>query len=156
MKTSLFFTQRKPLTVKILGAVLFVLGCLVLLEDNAELTQIITMFGLNAILVGYSNSFEIRDSFDHKKHFKLFGITLFKQRLDVFSPEYIVVFSVTSGKSSEWGPIAAMGNTNKESSFVIRLFRENQKFTVWRTSSSSQAQRRAMELSQLLGVEIRS
>jgi hypothetical protein len=156
MKTSLFFTQRKPLTVKILGVVLLVFSILIFFEEGSRMLEYLIVLVLSSILLGYSFSFEISKDLSHKRHFKLFGITLFKQRLDVFSPEYIVVFSVTSGKSSEWGPIAAMGNTNKESSFVIRLFRENQKFTVWRTSSSSQAQRRAMELSQLLGVEIRS
>ena len=156
MKTSLFFKQQKPLTVKILGGLLFLLGCIVLVEDKFEITQVAIMFGVSLFLLGYSVSFEIRDSLDHKRHFKLFGITLFKQRLDVFFPEYIVVFSTRTIKSSEWGPVSAMGNTNKGSSFVIRCFKGNEKFTVWRTNSSEQAQQRAIELSQLLNVEIRS
>ena len=156
MKTSLFFTQQKPLTVKILGAVLLMFGVLISFEDYSRMSEYLIVLVLSSVLLGYSFSYEISKDLSHKRHFKLFGITLFKQKLDVFSPEYIVVFSVMAGKSSEWGPIAAMGNTNKESSFVIRLFRENQKFTVWRTSSSDKAQQRAMELSRLLNVEFRS
>jgi len=156
MINSLFFKQEKPLTVKILGGLLLLLACIILVEDTFKIIQVVIMFSLSLCLLGYSISFEIRDSLDHKRHFKLFGITLFKQRLDVFFPDYIVVFSTRTTKSSEWGPVGAMGNTNKGSSFVIRCFKGNEKFTVWRTSSSEQAQRRAMELSQLLNVEFLS
>lgn len=156
MKTSLFFKQQKPLTVKILGGLLFLLGCIVLVEDKFEITQVVIMFGLSLFLLGYSASFEIRDNLDHKRHFKLFGITLFKQKLDVFFPEYIVVFSTRTTKSSEWGPVSAMGNTNKGSSFVIRCFKGNEKFNLWRTSSAELAQSKTEELGKLLDVEIRS
>ena len=156
MKTSLFFKQKKPLTVIILGIVLFILGGLVLVDNGNELTPPITMFSIGVILLGYSVSFEIRETLNHKRHFKLFGVTIYMSSLEFFAPEYIVVFSATYSKSSEWGPVSALGKENKENIFVIRFFKGSQKFTLWRTNSFELAKTRATNLGELLNVEVRS
>lgn len=109
MRKSLFFKQKRPLTVVILAIVFLIITCISLIEDSNELYVCITLFSIGIVLLAYSVSFELREDFDHKKHFKIFGITFFKLNLKFFNPEYTVVFSTSTSKSSEWGPVAAMG-----------------------------------------------
>ena len=132
-----------------------VLAILALLEDPKKLEPIITMLCMSMMLLGYSISFEMNESFNHKKHFKLFGVTLFKTRLDCFIPEYITVFSTINVKGSEWGPVAAMGKQAKEQSYVVRMFKGNKHFTLYRTKFHYLAMAKAENLGRLLGVEVR-
>lgn len=155
MKKALFFKQSKPLTVIILGACFALLSVFSMYYETGKSEQIITMLFISLILLGYSISFEMHESFNHKKHFKVFGITLFKWKLDCLSPEYITVFSARNIKSSEWGPVSAMGNQLQEQNYVIRMFKGNKHFTVWRTKSESLARTKAEQLAKMLKVETR-
>jgi len=113
------------------------------------------MFLICLVLFGYSISFEIRSNHNHRKHFKLFGHTLFKQRLVCISPDYITVFYAVLKKDSEWGPVAAMGNQTREGNYVVRFFKGNAYFTVWKADSSELANDKAVELGKLLNVEVK-
>jgi hypothetical protein len=155
MRTALFFKQQKPLTVVILGIIFLVFAILALLEDATRLESIIAMLCMGCVLLGYSISFEMNMNLNHKKHFKLFGVTAFKTRLECFEPEYVTVFSTINVKSSEWGPVSAMGNQQKGQSHVVRMFKGVKHFTVFRTKSLEEAKARAENLGKLLNVEIR-
>lgn len=153
MKKTLFFKQKKPLTVMILGIVLLIFAFLALSEGSNKLEPIVGMFCIGMLLLGYSISFEINDAYSHKKHFRIFGITIFKSQLDFFKPEYVTVFSSTGVKNSEWGPIAAMGKQIHDHSYVVRLFKGGQYFSLYRTKSYELAKSNADKVGKLLKIE---
>ena len=155
MINSIFFRQQKPLTVKILGISFGVLAVLAAMENINELEPVVTMACISLILLSYSISFEIRQDYIHKKHFKLFGLSLFKWKLHCIEPEYVTVFSASSSKGSDWGPVAAMNGKLSEQNYVVRIFRGRQYFTLLRTKSRSLAETKANDLGELLGVETR-
>lgn len=154
MIKTLFFKQSKPLTVKILGAVFLILVGSLVYEGVAPLNQIIIMSILGMVLLGYSISYEFRSDYTNKKYFQLFGITVFKQKLDVIFPDYITVFSASYKQGSEWGPVAALGKETKEGSYVVRLFKGNKHFTVCKSNSLGSAKNKASRLAELLKVEL--
>ncbi|TMM58975.1 hypothetical protein FEE95_05950 [Maribacter algarum] len=155
MKKPIFLKQSKPLIATILGTFILLLMLFLLYKEAAGLSQLITMACMGILLLGYSISFEISNTLNHKRHFSLFGITVFKQRLDCISPDYISVFSAVFKKDSEWGPVAAMGNQTWEGNYVVRFFKGNLHFTVWRVDSLDVAKAKAIELGELLNVEVR-
>ncbi|MFK7813213.1 MAG: hypothetical protein AB8B59_12005 [Maribacter sp.] len=152
---SIFLKQSKPLTVSILGISMLVLTVFLTIEGSAELTQLVTMLFIVLVLLGYSISFEFRDSLEHKRHFKMFGVTLFKQSLVSIVPEYITVFSALFKQGSEWGPVSALGGQRDSGNYVIRFFKGNAHFTIWKTKSLTQANTKAKEVGSLLNVEVR-
>lgn len=154
MKTAVFFKQNKPSTVVILGCSFIVLAVMAIFEDSTRLVPILTMLCISCVLLGYSISFEINKNYSHKRHYKLFGITIIKTKLDCFVPEYITVFSTRNTKSSDWGPVSAIGNQLMEQSYVVRMFKGKRHFTLWRTKSPNLAKLRAEELGALLEVKV--
>ncbi|KQC30623.1 hypothetical protein [Flagellimonas eckloniae] len=155
MKQSLFFKQSKPITVKILGGFILLLTLALIYEGVAKSNQIIIMLVIGVVLLGYSISFELCNNFNNFKHFKLFGLSLFKQNLPSFSPNYISVFSASYKKGSEWGPVAAIGKHSINKEYVIRLFNQNNHFTVFRSNSLEKATTKATKLGTMLKVEVK-
>lgn len=154
MKTFLYFKQPKPITAYMLGSLLLVVAFSLLNGNNTVWSQIVILMSTALILFGYTISYEITSDFKNKRHFKLFGLTLFKNRLDIAFPDYITIFAVNFKRVSEWGPVAAMGKKRSGDAIVIRLFKGNEYFTVFRTKSIEVAREKATELSHLLAVEI--
>ncbi len=154
MKQSLFFKQSKPSTVKILGFFILLLTLMLIYEGVAKINQIIIMLIIGVVLLAYSISYEFCNSFTNYKHFKLFGLSLFRQNLPSFHPNYISVFSSSTKKDSEWGPIAAMGKQSIGKDYVVRMFNENKHFTVFRSRSLEIARTKATELGKMLNVEV--
>ena len=152
---SLYFKQSKPLTVTILGIVILVLLVFLTIEDRVAWSQIFIMSLIGFVLLGYSVSYEIKENLDHKIHFKLYGVSLFSQKLEVILPEYIIVFSALFKKDSEWGPVAALGSKSKGGTYVIRFFTGNRHFTIWKTKNLDLANTRAKEVGELLNTEVR-
>lgn len=155
MSKSLFFKQSKPLTVSILGGSMMALAFVLWTAGGPGPSQISTMLIGGLALLGYSVSFEMIDTLNHKKHLKMFGRTIFKQKLRSFSPEYISVFSALFKQGSEWGPVAALGGKREDGNYVIRFFKGNKHFTIWKATSLEEAKARAKELGALLKVEVR-
>lgn len=153
MKESVFFKQPKPSTVIILGVFMLSLTLLLMYEGTVELNQIIGMTIIGTVLLAYSVSYELRNDLENFKHFRLFGLSLFKQKF-IFSSDYISVFSASAKKSSEWGPIAAMGKDTRNEYFVIRLFKANEHFTVFRSNSYETVVAKATELGRILNIEV--
>jgi len=155
MKKTVFLKQAKPIIGNILGVFILILMLFLLYEGTAVLSQVSIMFFSSLVLVGYSISFEIASNLNHRKHFKLFGYTVFKQRLACITPDYITVFSAVFKKDSEWGPVAAMGNQTRKGVYVIRFFKGNEHFTIWESDSLELANDKAIELGRLLSTEVR-
>ena len=135
MIEAMHFRQSKPSTVKILGVVILLFIGYIVYAGAPPLSQISTMSAIGILLVGYSISYEIKADFNKNKHFKLFGITVFKHSLALIFPEYITVFSVRFKHGSDWGPVAAMGKGNSNANFVFRLLKGHRHFTILKTNS---------------------
>lgn len=155
MKNSLYFKQLKPTTVTVLGVFLLIILGMVMFTNSGTLDQYIVLSGLSIVVLGYSISYEITKDFKNKKHYKLFGQTLFRQKLQCIYPEYITVFSASFKQGAEWGSVAALGKERGERLFVIRLFKGNRHFTIFKTKSLEKATTMAVELCELLSVELR-
>lgn len=155
MKESIFFKQEKPLTVWILGSFLLLLTVYFLLYEEAPLSQIIVMTLLSLVLLGYSTSLEVSSDFRSVKHIKFFGVSLTRTKINMIIPEYIGLFSARYKQGSEWGSVAAMGRERAGHRWVIRLFKRNKHFTLYRSRSFSMAKQKATALSTLLNVELR-
>jgi len=151
---SVFFKQTKPLTVKILGILFLLFVVLLVLDGKAGVTPIVIMCAIDLVLLGYSISFEIKENLEHKRHLRLLGKSLFTLNLDILSPEYVSVFSARLKKDADWGPIAAMGSQSKNGTYVIRFFKGNRHFTVWKTKSYELAMTRAGEVAKLFNVDV--
>ena len=155
MKKALHFKQKKPLTVIILGALMLLLVVYLIFNNSGPLNQKVILGILSIVLIGYSVSFEIGSDFINYRHLKIFGITLFKSKLNISFPDYLIVFSAKYKQGAEWGSVAAMGKQRGGDNYVVRLFKGNKHFTVFRTNSLEVAKTRATELSELLNIEIR-
>lgn len=152
---SIYLKQSKATTIPILGWAILALTFLVVVNDNAEKSQIVIMTLLGLILLGYSISYEIRKDLNHKWCFQLFGITVFKKKLKLIEPDYIVVFSALFKKDADWGPVAALGNEAKNGTYVIRFFKGNTHFTVWKSKSLKTTKEKALNIGKLLDVEVK-
>ena len=155
MIRSLFFKQKKPQTIVVLGIVMLLLGLFMSFDDMGTLSQSFALMFISMVLLGYSISFEIRQDFKNCKHYRLLGFTIFKSKLKISFPEYLIVFSARHKQGTEWGSVAALGKQRSGDDFVIRFFKGVSHFTLFRTNSYQLAKDRAMELSEFLGVEIK-
>lgn len=155
MIQSLFYKQKKPLTALILGYILLVVLFSLLVTNSGPLNQHIVLGIITFFLIGYSISYEVYKDFILFKHLKVFGITLFKSKIHFPFPDYLIVFSATYKQGAEWGSVAAIGKERGGDNYVIRLFKGNKHFTIYRTNSLEDAKEKASELSVFLNVEIR-
>lgn len=63
MKKTLFFKQKKPITIQILGVVILMLLVFIGYADRPPMSQIIVMCLLSFGLIGYSISYEFANNF---------------------------------------------------------------------------------------------
>lgn len=155
MIQSLFYIQKKPLTALILGYILLVVLFSLLVTNSGPLNQHIVLGIITFFLIGYSISYEVSKDFILFKHLKVFGITLFKSKIHFPFPDYLIVFSATYKQGAEWGSVAAIAKERGGDNYVIRLFKGNKHFTIYRTNSLEDAKEKASELSVFLNVEFR-
>lgn len=152
---SLFLKQSKPHTIPVLGGVILVFTLVLLAEGKAGFGQILTMTAIGVVLLGYDISYEICKNLKHKWHFQLFGFTIIRKKLALFIPDYLVVFSALFKKDADWGPVAALGNKAKNGTYVIRLFKGNKHFTIWKPKSLKLTKEKALMAGKLLDVEVK-
>lgn len=155
MKKPLFFKQKKPLTVWLLGSFLLLLTLYFIVSEEAPVSQLLVMSLLSIALLGYSISYEISPDFKNKIHFKMLGISVIRTNAEILFPEFIGLFSVRFKQGAEWGSVAAMGKERIGHTWVIRLFKGNKHFTLYRNNSLARAKKKATELSTLLDIELR-
>jgi len=146
----LCFKQEKPITVKIMGSLLFVFGII----NYSDLVGSLLVVFLSLVLLGYSISFKITKGYCNYKRFSLFGIVVFKKRIDILFPKYISLFGSSFSKSNDWGPISALGTNSSSDGFAIRLFNEEDNFILYRSNNLIKIRKMAYELSELLVVEL--
>ncbi len=151
---SMLFKQIKPIKVKILGVFILCIIPYVVFQYDSPISQIMTMLLIGVVLLGYSVSYEIKKGFDNYKHFAIFGITIWRQKLNLDFPDYISIFGASFKQDNEWGTVSALGTQAKNDAIVIRLFHESKYFTLFKTNTYEIALTRAKELGELLNVEI--
>ncbi len=154
MMKSISLKQPKPLKVKILGALILALIPFALVNNENPFFQIVTMAILSIILLGYTVSYQIKKDFDNYKHITLFGLTVWKQKLDIDFPEYISVFSASYKQDNEWGTVSALGTRIENKLMVIRFFCQQKHFTVLKINNYNKAIDKANELGEMLNVKI--
>ena len=76
--------------------------------------------------------------------------------MNVFYPDYITLFSASYKQNADWGSIAALGKERQNVFFVVRIFKGNQHYTFFKSTSYQRAEAKAIEFSKFLDVEYRS
>ncbi len=154
---SLFFKQEKALTVKILGIALLILSFINLITNANKLNQTTTMLLIGLLLLlSYSISYEIKKDYENKKHIKVFGFSIIKLNLEIIFPHYITIFSAQYKQETNWGFVAALGNEAKKGTFVIRLFKGNKHFTIYKKNELEVVKTKAYELSEFLNINLKN
>ena len=146
--------QIKPLTVKILGAFLFILTIWMMVQYQSPTSQIVVMFLISFILLGYQVSFEFTKGYKNKRLLKLFGIVVWSSKMDSIFPDYIKIYSGHYKQDSEFGPVSALGNSRQYGFYAVRFFKGNKHFTPFKSTHMEEVLSKAKELSALLEVEL--
>ncbi|AOW21119.1 hypothetical protein [Urechidicola croceus] len=150
MKKSISFKQDKPVTSIIIGLMLITLA----IFSSTVLSQFIIMSLIGVLLLGYKFSYIISEDFKNKKVFSIFGIPIFKSKLELDFPEYISLFGANYSKRNDWGPVAAIGTNSNVDKIAIKLFKGNKNVTVFKSEKYEVSKNLADELSEMLKVEL--
>ncbi len=148
--TQVIFKQDKPTTVIMLGVLLVLLSII----STSSLVDFIFLFLIALLLLGYRVSYRISKDYNNKKIISLFWIPLIIMKLDIIYPDYISVFGANFSKRNDWGPVSAIGTNSNADKFVVRLFKESEKFTLFKTGKYEEARYLARQLSGVLEVEL--
>lgn len=146
----LCFKQEKPITVKIMGSLLLVVG----LINYSDLVGSLIVLFLSLVLLGYSISYKRTKEYCNYKQYSFFGKVVFKRKIDILFPKYISLFGSSLSKPNDWGPVFALGTRSNGDRFVIRLFNEEENFTIYTSDNLIKTRKMAFELSELSVVEL--
>lgn len=147
---SIYFPQTKPTTAMIIGYVFLIFSFF----SFDQINQFITLFLLGILIVGYNISYEITSDFNNKKAYTFFGLPIIKFKFNLEFPDYISLFESSYSKSNTWGPVSALGTSSKADMMSIRLFSATQKTTIYKSGNYKKVEKKAKELSEMLGVEL--
>lgn len=103
---------------------------------------------------GFSTSYKIDSDFENCKLFSVFGLVLFKTKLNLDFPDYVSVFSGSFVQNNDWSTVSAIGIKERHNKYVVRFFKENKKTTLFRSEMYDKALKKANELSKLLNIEV--
>ncbi len=151
---SVFLKQLKPQQATISGSVLLLLIPVLWYFKENSVDKILILLLIGLVLIGYSVTYEIQKGFENYKRIRLFGVTLWKQKLKVLFPEYISVFSTSFKKDNEWGTVAALGTKSVNENVVIKFFKGQKNEIVYKSSEYANALEKANELSVMLNVRV--
>jgi len=146
--------QERALKGRIITIIIFVVSIIHLFMLSQPLLPRLVLFFIATLVFGFSVSYRINKDFKNQKLFSVFGITLFRSRLDLEFPDYISVFSGSFSLDNDWGAIGALGTKERHDKWVVRFFKENRKFTLFKTNNYQKAIDKGNALSNLLGIEI--
>jgi len=146
--------QTKPQQTTLSGYVLLVLTPVLWYFNENTLTKVGIFFIIGLVLIGYTVTYEIRNNFENFKIISLFGFPVWRQRLTLFKPEYISVFSASFKKDNEWGAVAAIGGETKIKNVVVKFFEGRKNEIVFKSNDYTEALEKATELGLLLNVRV--
>ena len=148
--TKIIFKQDKPTTVVMMGVLLVLLSII----STSSIVDFIFLFSIALLLLGYRVSYKILKDYNNKKTISFLGIPIINTTLDIIYPDYISVFGANFSKRNDWGPIASLGTNSNADKIVIRLFKENEKFTLFKSGKYEVTKKLAIQLSEMLKVEL--
>ncbi len=154
MMKHLICRQEKALKGRILITILVIFSFAFLFTKSESLTIRILFFVTSLIVFGFSVSYKINEDFINEKLYSVFGLVLFKTKLDLEFPDYISVFSGSFSVNNEWATVSAIGTKERHENIVVRFFTENRKTTLYKTNDYKKAIDKANGLKELLEVDI--
>ena len=146
----IIFKQEKPITVTMLGLLLIFIS----IFSSTSLVHFSFLLGLSLLLLGYKVSYRIASDYNNKKIVSLFGIPLIISKLEIINPDYISIFGANYSKRNDWGPVSALGTNSNADKIVVRLFKGSENFTVYKSSKYEKSKDLAVQLSEMLKVEL--
>lgn len=146
----IIFKQDKPITVIMLGVLLVILSFV----SSTSIGGFIVLFSIALLLLGYRISYIISKDYNNKKVISFFGLPIITSKLEVLFPDYISVFGANFSKRNDWGPVSAIGTNLNADKIVVRLFKENENFTLFKSGKYEEAINLARQLSDMLKVEL--
>ncbi|MGY3792466.1 hypothetical protein [uncultured Aquimarina sp.] len=146
--------QERALKGKILVTIVFVFSVLMLFFGREELWSRILLVVVSSLFFGFSTSYKINSHFENYKLFSVFGLVLFKTKLNLEFPDYVSVFSGSFVQNNDWSTVSAIGTKERHDKYVVRFFKENKKTTLFQSEKYDKALEKAKELSKLLNIEV--
>ncbi len=146
--------QERASKGKIVTIIVLAFSVFYLFEMSEPIFSRVVLFTISLMIFRFSISYKINRDFNNEKLFSVFGITIFKTKLEIDFPEYISVFSSTFSSDNEWSSVAALGTKERHDRVVVRFFNGNKKFTAYSTRDYKKAIETANRLSSMLGVNI--
>ena len=142
--------QDKPMTIIMLGALLVLLSII----STTGIIDFIFLFSIALLLLGYRVSYKITKNYNNKRTISFFGLAIITTKLEIIYPDYISVFGANFSKRNDWGPVAAIGTNSNADKIVVRIFKGNESFTLFKSSKYKASKDLANQLSEMLKVEL--
>ncbi len=146
--------QEKALKGKIVTSIVLIFSFLFLFNETEPFLPRLIVFIITLLIFGFSTSYKISSDFNNQKLFSFFGIHFFSAKLDLDFPDYISIFSASFSLNNDWSTVSALGTKERHDKVVVRFFKGNRNFTVYKTGRYEAAVQKANELSALLNVEV--
>jgi len=86
--------------------------------------------------------------------FCFFGYPVLQLKLNIIYPEYVSIFSGNFSVDNNWSTVSALGTKERHSKNAVRFFSGNKYSTVYISLSFNDAEEIALQLSEMLEVEL--
>ena len=146
--------QRRALKGKIVSIIFFLFALALFLDASKSFTVKFGFLFVSLIIIATSVYYKITSEFDNKKIYMVFGVPIFKMKLDVVYPDYISIAPGKFKSDNEYSSVAALGTEEKYDMFALRFFKDNRNDKVYMSSSYEDVLEKAQWLSNVLNTEI--
>ena len=146
--------QKRASKGQILSVILLIIAIAMFFVDSETLVSKFLFLFIALVILGTSVFYKITPEFDNKKIYMVFGIPIFKIKLDVVYPDYISIAPGKFKSDNEYSSVAALGTEEKYDMFALRFFKDNKNDKIYMSSSYEDVLEKAKWLSNVLNTEI--
>ena len=146
--------QKKASKGQILSVILLIAAIAMFFVDSETLLSKFLFLFIALVILGTSVYYKITSEFDNKKIYMVFGVPIFKMKLDVVYPDYISIAPGKFKSDNEYSSVAALGTEEKYDMFALRFFKDNKNDKIYMSSSYEDVLEKAKWLSNVLNTEI--
>ena len=146
--------QKRASKGQILSVILLIIAIAMFFVDSETLVSKFLFLFIALVILGTSVFYRITPEFDNKKIYMVFGIPIFKIKLDVVYPDYISIAPGKFKSDNEYSSVAALGTEEKYDMFALRFFKNNKNDKIYMSSSYEDVLEKAKWLSNVLNTEI--
>ena len=146
--------QRRASKGQILSVILLIAAIAMFFVDSETLLSKFLFLFIALVILGTSVYYKITSEFDNKRIYMVFGVPMFKMKLDVVYPDYISIAPGKFKSDNEYSSVAALGTEEKYDMFALRFFKDNKNDKVYMSSSYEDVLEKAQWLSNVLNTEI--